>query len=95
MTDVNRICCECDVNQTPLGKGLNVVKNSRGNGIGLFCDLCVPIAKRLVDDVASAHGAYIVDGFYRSSPRGTPDHRSTSQIRSYLESLKGERAVPA
>ena len=95
MTDVKRVCCECGVNQTPLGKGLNIVRNSRGNCIGLFGDCCAPIAKQLVDQLASAYGAYIVDGMYRSSPRGTPDLRSTSQIRAHLAQLKSQAPVAA
>lgn len=70
---MKRSCDGCECDQTPLGRGLNVVVNSRGVGLGLYCDDCqlkVAEAVRTIDRQFGA--AFGEDGQYLASPRGAP-----------------------
>ena len=82
--EIRRVCQLCGVDQTPLGRGLDVENNSKGHCIGLFCIDCIPLVRKRVDTVAQIHGAYIENGVYRSSPRGTPDLRSAKAYDDYI-----------
>lgn len=75
--NVPRICSGCGTDQTPLGRGLEVVRNAHGTGLGLFCAPCVPVMRAAIAAVDRRHGAVIAaDGTYLASPRGAPDHAS-------------------
>lgn len=58
---------------------LDEVKNARGTSIAVACADChAKFNKEIVQVIDSMHGAYIVDGQYLCSPKGTPDYRSVA-----------------
>jgi hypothetical protein len=80
-----RICGMCGMDVTPTSGTLVYMKNSRGNGLGLFgSECCAGKVKALVDELASLYGAHIVYGHYLSSPWGTPDVRSIEALKQAI-----------
>ena len=84
MKDIKRPCSLCGEDQTPFGKGLDIIKNPKGNSIGLVGRCCYQEAKRMVDKLAIQYGAYIVNGNYLASPRGTPNVCSFEELKKAI-----------
>lgn len=86
MEDVRRICGMCGRDQTGNRRspGLCELRSSRGRCIALVCHACWPLGKRMVDELARMHGAYIVSGRYLCSPRNTPDVKSVAELQEAI-----------
>lgn len=85
MAEVKRICDLCGSNRTQHDEGISLVKDWRGNGIGLVGSCCQAETTRMLNKLAGKYGGYVDEhGTVQASPRGTPTIRSFDHLREEI-----------
>lgn len=94
MPAVKRICDLCGSDRTQHGEGISLVKDWRGNGIGLVGACCWAEATRMLNKLANKYGGYVDEhGTVIASPQGTPTIRDFDHLREEIgesEHCQGE-----
>lgn len=94
MADVKRICALCGSNRTQHGEGVELVKDWRGNGIGLVGSCCQAEATRMLNKLANKYGGYVDEsGTVLAAPQGTPTIRDFDHLREEIKRYEDGRVT--